>query len=270
MKRFLSDVYRYVATFQGWLLVLVGTILAGVWIPIVWIVAPIWPRARVLFADIVHGLLAIYRRAVMYMRVRIEGEEKRLPGTRILISNHQSWLDPLVLMGTEPRLQGPIRQYMLDVPVFGSIPKLCGFFVSEIGELPSLDAMAEAVATARERGGSLLFFPEGTRGVDGVVGPFHRGAFRTAYDHDLAIQPVLIEGLDRVLPRKGPIVQTPGRHLVRIHYLDAIAPPFDEAPSGRRRDTVRALTDRVRADMVEELEKMRAERGFSRKNQAPA
>jgi 1-acyl-sn-glycerol-3-phosphate acyltransferase len=183
-----------------------------------------------------------------------------VPGTRILVSTHQSWLDPLVLRGIERRLQGPIRRYLLDVPVFGAFPKWCGFFVSEIGELPSLDTMAEAVATARERRGSLLFFPEGTRGVDGVVGPFHRGAFRTAYDHGLAIQPVLIEGLDRVLPRKGPIVQTPGRYLVRVRYLDPIEPPFDEAPSGRRRDAVRALTDRVRGAMVEELEKMRAER----------
>jgi 1-acyl-sn-glycerol-3-phosphate acyltransferase len=260
MRRFAEDLYRYFATFQGWLWVALGTLLCGVLIPPTLLVARVWPGARVAFADLVHAVLASYRQTVLYMRVRVEGRERRRAGTRIVVANHQSWLDPLVLMGTERRLQGPIRRYMLDVPVFGAIPRLCGFFPSEIGEPASLEAMRDAVATARARGGSLLFFPEGTRGARGVVGPFHRGAFRTAWDHDLAIQPVVIEGLDRVLPRKGPIVQTRGRHLVRIRYLEPIAPPFAPAPSGLRRDGVRALTERVRGQIAEELETMRAER----------
>jgi 1-acyl-sn-glycerol-3-phosphate acyltransferase len=260
MGRLANELYRYLATFQGWFLVVVGTVACALLIPPTLLLARIWPVARVLFADAIHAALAVYLRSLMYMRVRVEGAALRRPGTRILVCNHQSWLDPLVLMGTERRLQGPIRSYMLAVPIFGAIPRLCGFYSSDIGELPSLDVIREAVETARAREGSLLFFPEGTRSTDGAVGPFHRGAFRAAYDHGLAIQPVLIEGLDRVLPRKGPIVQTHGRYVVRLRYLAPIEPPFEEAPSGLRRDTVRALCERVRGAIVEELAKMRAER----------
>ena len=208
-------------------------------------------------------MLALYRRSVWYMKVAIEGQERIPEGTRILVANHQSWLDPLMLMSAEPRLHGPIRRYMLEVPVFGAIPRLCGFFPSEIGEPASLEDLGNAVAEARSHAGSLLFFPEGTRSPDGAVGRFHRGAFRVAWDHGLAIQPVVIDGLDRVLPRKGPIVQTYGRHRVRVRYLDPIAPPFAEATSGARRDGVRMLCDRVRGEIVEELAKMRAEGGFA-------
>jgi 1-acyl-sn-glycerol-3-phosphate acyltransferase len=105
----------------------------------------------------------------------------------------------------------------------------------------------------------LLFFPEGTRSRDGVLGAFHRGAFRTAFDHELAIQPVVIEGLDRVLPRSGPIVQTYGRALVRVRYLPAIEPPH-AIPGVLRRDAVRALAERTRTAIAEELEVMRKAR----------
>jgi len=256
-----SELYRYTATFQGWLLVAALTLLVGVLIPPTLLLTPIWPGVREVFSDLTHRALRFYIRGVLYMRIGVEGAERRPPGTRVLVANHQSWLDPLVLMGLEARLAGPARRYMLRVPIFGTIVRLAGFFQSDIGELPSLEEVRRSVETARARGGSLLFFPEGTRSQNGKVGAFHRGAFRTAFDHGLPIQPVVIEGLDRVLPRKGPIVQTYGRTLVRVRYLEPIAPPSETDGTGLRRDIVRALADQTRGAIAEELEKMRAERG---------
>ena len=257
MRRFARELYRYLATAQGWLWFASITLFFGlVPIPIAVLLSRFWSGAGAWFADRTHRALALYGRTCLYMRIGVEGEDRRVPGPRILVANHQSWLDPLVLMGIEPRLAGPVRRYMLRVPIFGTVARLAGFFQSDVGELPSLDEVARCVATARARGGSLLFFPEGTRSRDGALGPFHRGAFRTAFDHGLAIQPVVIEGLDRVLPRKGPIVQTYGRQLVRVRYLAPIAPPF-EIPGVPRRDVVRGLAERARTAIAEELEAMR-------------
>ena len=160
-------------------------------------------------------------------------------------------------MGIEARLAGPVRRYMLRVPIFGTVARLAGFFQSDVGELPSLDEMARCVADARARGGSLLFFPEGTRSKDGALGAFHRGAFRTAFDHGLAIQPVVIEGLDRVLPRTGPIVQTYGRALVRVRYLAPIAPPFEIARRARGATSCAGSPSARARAIAEELEAMR-------------
>jgi 1-acyl-sn-glycerol-3-phosphate acyltransferase len=257
MRRLARELYRYFATFQGWLWFASNTLFFGVvWIPLALVLAPVWSGAGEWFADRTHRALALYGRTCLYMRIGVEGEERRAAGTRILVANHQSWLDPLVLMGIEPRLAGPVRRYMLRVPIFGTVVRLAGFFQSDVGELPSLDDVSRCVATARVRGGSLLFFPEGTRSQGGVLGPFHRGAFRTAFDHGLPIQPVVIEGLDRVLPRKGPIVQTYGRTLVRVRYLAALEPPFDR-PGALRRDVVRELAERARGAIAEQLEAMR-------------
>ena len=257
MRRLARELYRYFATAQGWLWFGSITLFFGlVPIPIAVLTSRVWSGAGEWFADATHRALALYARTCLYMRIGVEGRERRAPGTRVLVANHQSWLDPLVLMGIEPRLAGPVRRYMLRVPIFGSVARLAGFFQSDVGELPSLDEVARCVAIARGRGGSLLFFPEGTRSTDGALGAFHRGAFRTAFDHGLAIQPVVIEGLDRVLPRKGPIVQTYGRALVRVRYLDPIMPPF-ELPGVARRDIVRGLAERARSAIAEELEVMR-------------
>ena len=72
-----------------------------------------------------------------------------------------------------------------------------------------------------------------------------------------AVQPVVIDGLDRVLPPGHLIAQTLGRYPVRVRYLAPIEPPFG---SGVRRDVVRELGDRVRNALIEELARMRAER----------
>jgi len=256
-----GDLYRWVATLQGWLLIGVFTLVGGlVLVPLTQLASRVSPSAGNLFADTAHRTLALYLRCVLYMRVEVEGAERRSPGTRVLVANHQSWLDPLVLMGIERRLHGPARRYMLEVPVFGWIVRQFGFFPSEVGELPSFEVIAESVAAARARGGSLLFFPEGTRGEGGAVGPFHRGAFRVALDHGLAVQPVVIEGLDRVLPRRGPVVQSPGRNRVRVRYLDPMPPPPDVGSGPARRAAVRDWAERARSRMLAELDSMRAER----------
>jgi 1-acyl-sn-glycerol-3-phosphate acyltransferase len=257
MHSLASDLYRFLTTLLGWLLMVVGSILLGVLaIPATLLLSPLWPRVREIFSDVTRHALRLYVRSLMFLRIRVEGGERRIQGPRILVANHQSWLDPIVLIGLEPRLGGPVRRYLLRVPILGTIIRLSGFFETDISEISLLEQLRQSVELARARGGGLLFFPEGTRSRTGDVGPFQRGAFRAAVEHELPIQPIVIEGLDRALP-PGRIIAQTCRQLVRIRYLDPIEPPFG---SGLRRDVVRALTQRVRDQIVEELGRMRAER----------
>ena len=107
MRQLARELYRYTATVQGWLWFGAITLFFGlVPIPLVLVLAPVWAGASTWFADFLHGALALYARTVMYMRIGVERAELRAPGTRIVVANHQSWLDPLVLMGIEARLAG--------------------------------------------------------------------------------------------------------------------------------------------------------------------
>ncbi len=136
-----------------------------------------------------------------------------------------------------------------------SILQLSGFYSADTGEIASLERMHRVAEAACEKGNALLFFPEGARSRTGEVGAFHRGAFRLAVDHGLPIQPVVIEGMDRILPPGHVIVQTPGRPVVRIRYLEPVVPPFG---AGLRRERVRSLEFAVRSRVVEELERLRS------------
>jgi 1-acyl-sn-glycerol-3-phosphate acyltransferase len=73
-----------------------------------------------------------------------------------------------------------------------------------------------AMTAALDRGHSLIVFPEGTRSIDGAIGPFRSGLYylsRVRPDIDLV--PVLLENTHRVLP-KGQAIPLPARCRVRF------------------------------------------------------
>jgi 1-acyl-sn-glycerol-3-phosphate acyltransferase len=256
--RLVLELGRVSGALFGWLCFLSIALLWGVVvIPATLLLAPVWPRARELFATLTGLALRVYVRSLTFAKIRLEGAEKRLTGMRILVANHASRLDSPVLLAFEPRLAGPVRGYMLRVPIVGRIIRLLGFFDADTGDVATFEAMQRAVAHARERAGGLLFYPEGTRSKSGEIGPFHHGAFRAAVDHGLPIQPIVIEGLDRAYPPGTLLPPRPGRQLVRIRYLEPLHPPYGAGP---RREVVRGLSARVRALLIHELARLRAER----------
>ena len=78
-----------------------------------------------------------------------------------------------------------------------------------------------------------------------------------AVEYQLPIQPVVADGLNLILPPGSLILQTLGRHPVRVRYLDPIEPPYGEGPQRR---VVRDLSQQVRLSMLEELKGLRRER----------
>jgi 1-acyl-sn-glycerol-3-phosphate acyltransferase len=258
MRRFALEIYRVGGTLLGWAVFLLLILVWGVLVvPATLLLLPLWPGVQEHFASLTRRALRLYVGQLPFLRLCVEGVENRIDGPRILVANHQSRLDSPVLLALEPRLCGPVRGYMLRVPIVGAVIRLVGFFDADAGESVVLDAMNRAAERARGRGGGLLFYPEGTRSQTGEIGPFRRGAFRAAVDHDLPIQPVVIEGLDTVLPPGHVISPVHGRYPARIRYLEALHPPYG---TGLRRDVVRGLAEQVRSTLVQELARLRAQR----------
>jgi 1-acyl-sn-glycerol-3-phosphate acyltransferase len=251
------ELRRIAGTLLGWGLFVAFTLVWGVLvIPSTLLARRLWPGAQEHYAWLTRAALRGFVAVLPFARIRVEGADTRLRSPRILVANHTSRLDSPVMLSLEPRLAGPVRAYMLRVPIVGTAIRLLGFFDAD-ADAETFDAMNRAAEHARTRGGGLLFYPEGTRQAGGRIGHFHRGAFRAAYDHALPIQPVVIEGLDTVFPPGHVISPVHGRHLVRVRYLKPLRPPYG---SGTRRQVVRALADEVRGSMALALERMRAER----------
>ena len=251
---------RLFGTAVGWGAFGLGCLVWAVLVvPPALLLSQLWSPARQHFNDVTRGALRFYVAILPFMRLRVVGRERSAPRPCVLVVNHQSRLDPIVMMALEPRLSGPARRYLLRTPALGAVLRLAGFYEAEVGEPAPLARLLSSAGEARGRGGALLFFPEGTRSPDGAIGPFRRGAFRLAVDAALPIQPVVLEGMD-VLPPTTWIVRKPWRYPVTVSYLPPLQPPYGGGPV---RSVARGLAEKVRAAMVDEIARLRSERAAS-------
>jgi 1-acyl-sn-glycerol-3-phosphate acyltransferase len=146
---------------------------------------------------------------------------------RIYYGNHSSHLDAVVLWSALP-----VRQRALVRPVAGrdywSRGVVRRYLASEVfratlierGRGGSADAAESARAAVRQIADamgdeySLIVFPEGTRSLNGEVGPFKSGLYHLSRLRPNAeLIPVYLENLNRILP-KGAMVPVPTRSRV--------------------------------------------------------
>ena len=119
--------------------------------------------------------------ALACLRLRVEGLEHLPEGSCVLVANHSSYLDGVVMTaGLPPRFSFVVKREATDMPVMGFLLRRIG---SEFVDRHSAGGRQRGARRVMQRAGlghSLVFFPEGT--FDSVVGlkRFHIGAFVAA------------------------------------------------------------------------------------------
>ncbi|MDZ7615879.1 MAG: lysophospholipid acyltransferase family protein [Patescibacteria group bacterium] len=179
--------------------------------------------------------------AVLGWRVRHSGRENiPLEGGVLVVSNHQSHLDPpLVGMGVPRRMN-----YLARESLFRFRP--LGWLMRSVDAIPidrdgiGLSGIKESLRRLK-RGEMVVVFPEGTRSVDGSIQAFLPGVTTLAVRSRAAILPVAIEGAFEAWPRwrSYPL---PGQ--VVVHYGEPILP--DEVASMDDRSLLAEVETRVR------------------------
>lgn len=138
----------------------------------------------------------------------------------VIIANHQSFIDILLLLSTTPKIIMMTNSWVWNSPFFGWIVKYSDFYHSADG----YEALAQRLKERVQEGYSVVIFPEGTRSADCSIQRFHKGAFYLAHLLKLDILPMLIYGAGQVSAKKqgfyikSGIVAT--RTLKRIAYGD--------------------------------------------------
>jgi 1-acyl-sn-glycerol-3-phosphate acyltransferase len=154
--------------------------------------------------------------AFMGIRLRTEGLEK-LPADRcIVVANHASYLDGVVLMSTlPPRFAFVIKKEMDRVPLASLLLRRIGSaFVDRTNRHKGGMDTRKVLRRANE-GESLVFFPEGTFSKQPGLLRFHTGAFATAVRAGCAVVPVVIHGTRQILPSHR-VAPRPGSITVRM------------------------------------------------------
>jgi 1-acyl-sn-glycerol-3-phosphate acyltransferase len=164
--------------------------------------------------------------------LHVSGIEK-LPknGAFILSSNHQSYLDPLILASVLPP---PVFDKVFAVgtsEIFGK-----GFMLRLARSLrvvvvdpdANLIPAMRAGAFGLRQGRPLILYPEGERSIDGTPKIFKKGAAILSIHMQSPIVPVAIEGFYDAWPRNRPFQKFAP---LKIVFGDPIVPPPESEAS---------------------------------------
>ena len=157
-------------------------------------------------------------------QVRVSGRRK-IPWKRpcMLVSNHQSMLDILVLYHLFAPYKWVSKKENFSIPIIGWLMRLNDYVEIDRKKKEAIVKMMKKSARFLREGNSLMMFPEGTRYPGGSLGPFKDGAFKLALETGVDIIPIVLDGTARALPKKGAILT--GFTRIRVRVLDHI--PFE-------------------------------------------
>lgn len=202
--------YAY-AGYVGALFVLIAPL---VWLSIALTASPAW-------AWRIAGLAARTFFRLAGIRITVEqGEKLPHPGASVLVANHASYLDGLILTAVLPRrycfvAKRELQQHWLP-RIF--LERLGTLFVERFVAHDSA-ADAERLIGEVRAGHSLAYFPEGTfKRMPGLL-PFRLGAFAAALQAGVPVIPVALRGTrsilrgDSTFPRRGSVHVTIGEAL---------------------------------------------------------
>jgi 1-acyl-sn-glycerol-3-phosphate acyltransferase len=137
----------------------------------------------------------------------------------LIVSNHQSYLDP-VLLGV--RLERPLS-YMAKSELFRN--PLFAWLIRSLGAFPvkqgagDVGAMKETIARLQE-GRALNIFPEGSRTEDGELLPIEKGIALVIRKAKVPVVPVVIDGSFDAWPRESTLPRASPIRIVYGHPLD--------------------------------------------------
>ena len=141
--------------------------------------------------------------AVSGVKVRVEGIEQIKPGrSYVFVSNHLSYMDtPVVLANIPIQFRFLAKKGLFQIPLLGTHLARAGHVSVPRGDpRAAVRIMTQAAEIIRERGTSLLIFPEGGRSHDGDLRPFKEGAAYIAIKAAAPLVPIALIGTREVLP----------------------------------------------------------------------
>ena len=148
-----------------------------------------------------HRLTSLFCKTVG--RLEAEGVE-HIPreGGVLLVSNHVSFLDPVIVGSAASReIHYMARSNAFDIPGLGKLIAAYNAYPVNRGA-PDLGALRKTISLL-QAGNVVLMFPEGTRSVDGTLGKARDGACFIAHRAGVPTLPVFHSGAEQVLPRNS-------------------------------------------------------------------
>jgi long-chain acyl-CoA synthetase len=213
------------------------------------------PQLRSLLARRTYTALALFAltRVLVWTltRPKVEGLE-HLPerGPFIITPNHQSYIDPFILMGVLP------FRTLRDLFFVGAAEyfqaAITAWLAGKMNIVPvdpdaNLVPAMQAGAFGLLHGKVLVLFPEGERSIDGGVKKFKKGAAILSHHRGAPIVPVAMSGIFEIWPRNRPLtwrllLPWSGHH-ARVRFGPPLRP--DQSSYAEKTSRLRSAVDQM-------------------------
>lgn len=211
--------------------------------PLACLSAPDRATARRRAQWIVHRWFAFFAgmmEALGLIKVEIHGAEKlRRPG-QLIVANHPSLIDVVLLIAYIPEVDCIVKQQIFENPFMRWPATWAGYICHATPE----QLIADCASTLKQNH-SLLVFPEGTRTVPGQPLRMTHGAARIALESGASVLPVTIRCDPPHLYKNLPWYRVPVRP---GHYTLIVGDPYSARPYLERAGSVSVAARRLTRD----------------------
>ncbi|RMG85913.1 MAG: 1-acyl-sn-glycerol-3-phosphate acyltransferase [Bacteroidetes bacterium] len=178
------------------ILSLLRALLVAISIPVFLILLNV---KKLLFGHDLHFALWARQYFIRFLLVilGVEIDRRGTPpaGAFLWVSNHRSWLDPLIVL-RDVRAMPVAKAEVSHWPLIGYGARLTGILYVKREEKKSRAAIVAAIGEWLGKGVSILIYPEGTTHSGFETLPFRRGAFRVAAAQGVGVVPIALEYTD--------------------------------------------------------------------------
>lgn len=210
-------------------LLLLG-VLSTIWNMVAMLLYPVLPRARGLVvgrAGIAYGYRLFWCLASLTGMIRLHAKALDVlrdePGGLIVVANHPSLLDALMLVARLPRGVCIMKASLMRNVFLGAGARLARYIRND-----SPRSMIRLAVADLQHGSQLVLFPEGTRTTQAPLNRFRPGVTLIAKLADVPIQTVFIDTDSPYLGKGWPIWKLPPLPIVfSVRLGERFAPSSD-------------------------------------------
>lgn len=168
-----------------------------------------------------------YAQAIGLMRFDHDSKPGWGQGARVLVANHPSLIDVLLILTVVPEARCMVGASWFRHPLLGSFMRAGGHFSGpsrrvEVGEE---SGAVDALVSRLKEGATVLIFPEGTRSPPGGMRRFRLGAAEAAIRAGVPIVPIRMGCDPPVLSKDRPWYDIPAHRVVfSLRFLAPLDP----------------------------------------------
>lgn len=174
----------------------------------------LWRLARA----VLHGLHGVVIVLVLFPRLSVAGQQARIrwwagkmlrvlgmrlavqgsfrPGAKLLVANHISWIDIMVVHAVCPEARFVSKADVQDWPLANRLVAGARTLYIERGKRRDALRVVHQMAEALAAGDTVAVFPEGTTGPGDALLPFHANLLQAAISQAVPAQPLALRFAD--------------------------------------------------------------------------